>query len=365
MFALVDCNNFYATCETLFRPELRDKPVVVLSNNDGCVVARSAQAKALGIKRGVPAYQIRELIERYGVAVFSSNYTLYADISHRVMRILEGLAPSMEVYSIDEAFLDVSGIRDVQVLGEHIRATIRKWTGVTVSVGIGPTKTLAKLASYGAKKYPGTGGVVVVRTRERQRNLMRIAPVGEVWGVGRRLTRRLQLLGIHTALDLCDCDPADMHQALSAYTEIACTKLRQEKQFARSISVFIQTSPFAENRPFYANCAHGMLAEHSNDSFRFCRLAGRLLAQIWRDGYAYNKGGVMLGDFSPSARHQLRLLERPARDNRQVMAAIDRINTCVGSIQVAATGIQQPWAMRRAHLSPAYTTCWQDLPRVR
>ena len=167
MFALVDCNNFYATCETLFRPSLRGKPVVVLSNNDGCVVARSAEAKALGLKMGVPAFQIKEQIDRHGIEVFSSNYTLYADMSHRVMSILETLAPSIEIYSIDEAFVDVRGIRDLHAFGLFIRKTIRQWTGITVAVGIAPTKTLAKLANNGAKKYSGTGGVVVLTGVER------------------------------------------------------------------------------------------------------------------------------------------------------------------------------------------------------
>ena len=195
MFALVDCNNFYATCETIFRPSLRGKPVVVLSNNDGCVVARSAEAKALGLKMGVPAFQIKEQIERHGIEVFSSNYTLYADMSHRVMSILQTLAPAIEIYSIDEAFVDVRGVRDLHAFGVTVRKTIRQWTGITVAVGIAPTKTLAKLANYGAKKYQGTGGVVVLTDVERQRKLMSIAPVDEVWGVGRKLTPEAQCFG--------------------------------------------------------------------------------------------------------------------------------------------------------------------------
>ena len=414
MFALVDCNNFYATCETIFRPSLRGKPVVVLSNNDGCVVARSAEAKALGLKMGVPAFQIKEQIERHGIEVFSSNYTLYADMSHRVMSILQTLAPAIEIYSIDEAFVDVRGVRDLHAFGVKVRKTIRQWTGITVAVGIAPTKTLAKLANYGAKKYQGTGGVVVLTDVERQRKLMSIAPVDEVWGVGRKLHRKLNGLGIQTALDLAQSDTQDirrrfsvvlartvsellgtscleleqvpspkkqivssrsfgqriteideMRQAVSEFTERACRKLRREKQYARALSVFIQTNPFAQHRPGYADCAYGTLQNHTNDSFQFCRLAQRLLEQIWRDGFEYNKAGIMLGDFSLSTLRQTTLFEKPVRDNSKIMAAIDRINSTVGTIKLAATGVDQKWAMRRERLSPAYTTRWQDLPLVR
>lgn len=414
MFALVDCNNFYATCETLFRPSLRGKPVVVLSNNDGCVVARSAEAKALGLKMGVPAFQIKEAIDRHGIQVFSSNYTLYADMSHRVMSILESLAPAIEVYSIDEAFIDVRGIADLHAFGIFVRKTIRQWTGITVAIGIAPTKTLAKLANNGAKKYQGTGGVVVLTDVERQRKLMSLTPVDRVWGVGRKLTRKLNGLGIQTALDLCQSDVqdvrrrfgivlaktvselqgtscleleqvpspkkqivtsrsfgqritglGDMRQAISEFTERACSKLRGGGQYARTISVFIQTSPFAQHRPGYANCAQGTLPDHSNDSYQFCRLARRLLEQIWRDGYEYNKAGVMLDEFSLSTRKQMTLFEKPVRDNSQIMAAMDRINSTVGAIKLATTGINQQWKMRRERLSPAYTTRWQDIPLVR
>ena len=414
MFALVDCNNFYATCETLFRPSLKGKPLVVLSNNDGCVVARSAEAKALGIKMGVPAFQIKDEITRHGIEVFSSNYTLYADMSHRVMSILEKIAPAIEIYSIDEAFVDVRGISDLHAFGLSIRKTILQCTGITVAVGIEPTKTLAKLANNGAKKYQGPGGVVVLTDVERQRKLMAITPVDKVWGVGRKLTRKLNVFGIQTALDLCQSDVQDikrrfsvvlartiselqgtscleleqvpspkkqivtsrsfgqritevddMRQAISEFTERACNKLRGGRQYARSISVFIQTNPFAQHQHGYANCAHGSLSDHTNDSFLFCRLARRLLEQIWRDGYEYNKAGVILGDFSQATRRQISLFEKPVRDNRKIMAAIDRINSTVGTIKLATTGVNQEWAMRRERLSPAYTTRWQDIPLVR
>lgn len=412
MFALVDCNNFYATCEKVFRPDLSGKPIIVLSNNDGCVVARSAEAKAIGIKMGVPAFQIAEAIRRYDIEVFSSNYSLYADISHRVMRILGDLAPGLEIYSIDEAFLDVRGIRDLQGFGKKIRQTVQKWTGITVSVGIAQTKTLAKIATHGAKKYPATGGVVELTDRARQQKLMGLMPVNEVWGIGRKLTQKLESLGIRTALDLAETDAQsmrrlfnvvvaraiselqgtpcldleevrspkkeivssrsfskrittieDMRQAVSQYTERACRKLREERQFARSISVFIHTSPFA-TKPGYSNFCRASAAFHTGDTLVFCKLSAKILEQIWRNGFEYSRAGVMLSDFSSTLTRQRTFFDKPEKDNRSLMAAIDRINNTVGSINVAATGIQQSWTMKREKLSPAYTTKWKDIPVV-
>ena len=413
MFALVDCNNFYATCERLFRPDLNGKPIIVLSNNDGCVVARSAEAKAIGIKMGVPAFQITEAIRHHGIEVFSSNYSLYADMSNRVMRILEGLAPSLEIYSIDEAFLDVRGIRDLQEFGERVRRTIRQWTGIAVSVGIAQTKSLAKIATHGAKKFPATGGVVVLTDQERQRKLMGLIPVNDVWGIGRKLTQHLKALGIRTALDLAGSDVQsmrrrfnvvvartiselqgvacleleqvrspkkeivssrsfskrittleDMRQAVSQYTERACAKLRGERQFARSIGIFIHTSPFATSKPGYSNFCRTNTPFHTNDTLVFCELSRKILEKIWREGFEYNRAGVMLSDFSATQRRQRTLFDLPEKDNGQLMAAIDHINNTVGSIHIASSGIHQPWAMKREKLSPAYTTRWHDLPKV-
>lgn len=210
MFALVDCNNFYASCERLFRPDLNGRPIVVLSNNDGCVVARSREAKALGIKMGVPLFKIRDLINRHQVVVFSSNYALYGELSSRVMTTLEALAPAVEVYSIDEAFLDITGIESMTTLtdfGLQVRHTIDRWVGLPVCVGIAPTKTLAKLANHAAKQYPATKGVVDLSDPQRQRRLLNLLPVDEVWGVGRRLAAKLNDLNITTALELADADP--------------------------------------------------------------------------------------------------------------------------------------------------------------
>lgn len=364
---------------------------------------------------GVPVFQIKNEITKHNIEVFSSNYTLYADMSHRVMSILRSLSPGLEIYSIDEAFVDVRGIPDLVEFGMMVRNTVKKWTGITVAVGMAPTKTLAKLANYGAKKFPGTGGVVDLRDPERQRKLMAMTPVGEIWGVGRRTTKALKALGIETALQLREADVQDirrrfsvvlartvtelrgtpcieledqpapkqqivtsrsfgqrittldaMRQAISEYTERACAKLRNGQQYARAITVFIETSRFLkdeDNR--YANQVTGRLMHHCNDNFKFAKLAQQLLERIWRDGYEYNKGGVILGDFSRTKLRQVGLFEKPIRDNSKVMNAIDIINNTVGSIRLATSSGDQHWAMRRERLSPAYTTRWLDIPGVK
>lgn len=222
MFALVDCNNFYASCEKLFRPDLKHTPVVVLSNNDGCVVARSKEAKALGFKMGEPYFQVKEKIDRHGVEVFSSNYALYADISRRVMETLESLVPAIEIYSIDEAFIDLTGMQanfDLLAFGQMIRNTVLKHTGISVGVGIAKTKTLAKLANNAAKTYPKTGGVVVLTEQHRIDKLMAITPVGEVWGVGRRLSQQLESMGIKTIRDFVAHDTGSIRKRFSVVLE--------------------------------------------------------------------------------------------------------------------------------------------------
>lgn len=361
IFALVDCNNFYASCEKLFRPDLANHPVVVLSNNDGCVIARSLEAKALGIKMGVPYFQVRDLVDKHGIVVFSSNYTLYADISSRVMSTLEQLTPAVEVYSIDEAFLDLSGVGQavpLSELGLQIRQTIQDWIGMTVCVGMAPTKTLAKLANHAAKKWQKTAGVVDLTSKERQRRLMALLPVSEVWGIGGKLTKRLNELGIHTALQLADASPKmlrrqfsvmiertvaelngesclaledmavkkreivssrafseritefnQMQQAVSEYVHRAAEKLRHQKSRAKQLTVFIRTSPFSNHNqdPFYSNSATGILVSPSDDTRDFLHLAAELLKKIWKNNYRYAKAGVMLADFYDEGVEQLQL----------------------------------------------------------
>lgn len=420
VFALVDCNNFYASCEKLFRPDLKDTPVVVLSNNDGCVVARSREAKSLGIKMGVPVFQIKAEMQRHGIFAFSSNYALYADLSSRVMRTLEEMAPRVEVYSIDEAFLDLTGIESAISLvefGQQVRERIGHWIGITVCVGIAPTKTLAKLANHAAKKYPATQGVVDLTNPDRQRRLLSLVPVDDVWGVGRRLSKRLNALGITTALDLANASPRAirdqfsvvlertvrelngescieleeipptkkqivcsrsfgakvtqfelLREAVCEYATRATEKLRKEQQQAKVMTVFIRTSPFKDNEPQYSNSASGELLIPSCDTRDFIELANHLLKRIWKDGFRYAKAGVMLSDFYDPGMFQPGLFDGVSTrsNSQQLMSVLDTINQSgAGKVFFAGQGTKKDWSMKREHLSPAYTTRWDQLPRVK
>jgi len=231
MFALADVNSFYASCETVFRPDLQGRPVVVLSNNDGCVIARSAEAKKLGIKMGDPYFKMREQFERHNIVTFSSNYALYADMSTRVMTVLEEMAPVVEIYSIDEAFMNLQGVsncKNLEEFGREVRAKVLKWTGLTVGVGIGPTKTLAKLANHAAKKWTKTEGVVDLSLLARQRKLMALVEVSDVWGVGRRISKKLNDMGIETALQLADAPTGLIRKHFSVVLERTVRELRGE-----------------------------------------------------------------------------------------------------------------------------------------
>lgn len=420
VFALVDCNNFYASCEKLFRPDLKDTPVVVLSNNDGCVVARSREAKLLGIKMGVPVFQIKAEMQRHGILAFSSNYALYADLSSRVMRTLEEMAPRVEVYSIDEAFLDLTGIESAISLvefGQQVRERIGHWIGITVCVGIAPTKTLAKLANHAAKKYPATQGVVDLTNPDRQRRLLALVPVDDVWGVGRRLSKRLNALGITTALDLANASPRAirdqfsvvlertvrelngescieleeippnkkqivcsrsfgtkvtqfelLREAVCEYATRATEKLRKEQQQSKVMTVFIRTSPFKDNEPQYSNSASGELLIPSCDTRDFIELASHLLKRIWKDGFRYAKAGVMLSDFYDPGMFQPGLFDDVSTrsNSQQLMSVLDTINQSgAGKVFFAGQGTKKDWSMKREHLSPAYTTRWDQLPRVK
>ncbi|MCZ5857940.1 translesion error-prone DNA polymerase V subunit UmuC [Vibrio parahaemolyticus] len=420
VFALVDCNNFYASCEKLFRPDLKDTPVVVLSNNDGCVVARSREAKLLGIKMGVPVFQIKAEMQRHGILAFSSNYALYADLSSRVMRTLEEMAPRVEVYSIDEAFLDLTGIESAISLvefGQQVRERIGHWIGITVCVGIAPTKTLAKLANHAAKKYPATQGVVDLTNPDRQRRLLALVPVDDVWGVGRRLSKRLNALGITTALDLANASPRAirdqfsvvlertvrelngescieleeipptkkqivcsrsfgakvtqfelLREAVCEYATRATEKLRKEQQQAKVMTVFIRTSPFKDNEPQYSSSASGELLIPSCDTRDFIELANHLLKRIWKDGFRYAKAGVMLSDFYDPGMFQPGLFDDVSTrsNSQQLMSVLDSINQSgAGKVFFAGQGTKKDWSMKREHLSPAYTTRWDQLPRVK
>ncbi|ATF49832.1 DNA polymerase V subunit UmuC [Citrobacter werkmanii] len=422
MFALVDVNSFYASCETAFRPDLKGRPVVVLSNNDGCVIARNAEAKAIGVKMGDPYFRQKDLFRRCGVVCFSSNYELYADMSSRVMATLEALSPRCEIYSIDEAFCDVSGVRNCRVLedfGRELKDAVYQNTGLAVGVGIAQTKTLAKLANHAAKKWQKqTGGVVDLSNLERQRKLMAALPVDEVWGIGRRIGKKLEAMGIKKVLDLADTDirfirkhfnvvlertvrelrgepcleleefaPVKqeivcsrsfgeritdydaMRQAICSYASRAAEKLRGEHQYCRFISTFVKTSPFALNEQYYGNSASVKLLTPTQDSRDIIAAATRSLDAIWKDGHRYQKAGVMLGDFFSQGIAQLNLFDdnAPRRGSEKLMEVLDHLNAKEGrgALYFAGQGIQQQWAMKREMLSPRYTTRYEDLLQVK
>jgi DNA polymerase V len=420
MFALADVNSFYASCETVFRPDLKGRPVVVLSNNDGCVIARSTEAKKLGIKMGDPFFKMRDLFERHKIVTFSSNYALYADMSSRVMTVLEEMSPAVEVYSIDEAFMNLQGVSNCQNLeefGREVRAKVLRWTGLTVGVGIAPTKTLAKLANHAAKKWTKTGGVVDLSLLARQRKLMALVEVGDVWGVGRRISKKLNDLGIKTALQLADtptplirkhfnivlertvrelrgepcleleefaptkqqivCSRSFgdrvseydlMREAICSHAVRAAEKLRGEHQYCRHISAFVKTSPFAMNELYYGKTAGTKLQIPTQDSRDIVAAATQCLDAIWQDGHRFQKCGVMLGDFYSQGVAQLGLFDeyKPRTNSEQLMAVLDGINhSGKGRVWFAGQGIQKSWEMKRQMLSPAYTTRFSDLMRVK
>lgn len=419
MYALADVNSFYASCEKVFRPDLRNKPVVVLSNNDGCVIARSPEAKRLGIKMGVPWFQLKMTQFPEPVITFSSNYELYASMSNRVMSHLEELAPRVEQYSIDEMFLDVSGIDsciDFEDFGRQLREQVRNGTGLTIGVGMGPTKTLAKSAQWASKEWPQFGGVLALTTGNPRRTekLLSLQPVEEIWGVGRRISRKLSTMGITTALQLARANPAfirknfnvvlertvrelngvscisleeapspkqqiicsrsfgervttyeALRQAICQHAERAAEKLRGERQFCRHIAVFVKTSPFAVNEAYYGNVASEKLLLPTRDTRDIISAAVKALDSIWLDGHRYAKSGVMLNDFTPSGVSQLNLFDedQPRAQSDELMKVLDRINhSGKGKIWFAGRGIAPEWQMKRDMLSPAYTTRWSDIP---
>ncbi|HCE8951807.1 TPA: Y-family DNA polymerase [Raoultella ornithinolytica] len=421
MFALCDVNSFYASCETVFRPDLKGRPVVVLSNNDGCVIARSAEAKPF-VKMGEPYFKQKDAFRRQGVICFSSNYELYADMSNRVMTTLEELSPRCEIYSIDEAFCDLTGVRncrDLTDFGREIRETVLRRTHLTVGVGIAQTKTLAKLANHAAKQWQRqTGGVVDLSNIEKQRKLMGVLPIDEVWGVGRRISKKLEAMGIKTVLQLADTDirfirkhfnvvlertvrelrgepclgleefaPVkqeivcsrsfggriteyyEMRQAICSYASRAAEKLRGEHQYCRFISAFVKTSPFALNEPYYGNSASVKLLTPTQDSRDIIAAATRCLDAIWKDGHRYQKAGVMLGDFYSQGVAQLNLFDdnAPRPNSEKLMEVLDHLNAKDGrgTLYFAGLGIQTAWQMKRDMLSPRYTTRFSDLLRVR
>lgn len=405
MYGLVDCNNFYASCERVFNPSLNGKPVVVLSNNDGCVIARSNEAKALGIKMGIPAYQIKDLISSHGVAVFSSNYTLYGDMSGRVMSMLAELSPEIEVYSIDEAFVNLDGIRDLESIGRKMVSGVTRGTGIPVSLGVAPTKTLAKIANKFAKKYPAYDQLCIIDSEEKRIKALQLTEIGDVWGIGRRQAAKLQKQGIKTAydftrfsgawvrknmtvvgertwkelhgiscIDMENAPPAKkqictsrsfgkmltdidtISEAIASHASTCAKKLRKQQSYAASLMVFIHTNNFREDLPQYWKNTVIHLPVPTNDTQEIVRYALAGLRTIYLNGYQYKKAGVIITEITEGA--QLGLFDLVDRDKRErLMQAVDKINGEHGhNIKLAVQGTGRGWKLKQEQLSGHYTT---------
>lgn len=418
MFALVDCNNFYVSCERIFNPRLIGKPVLVLSNNDGCVIARSNEAKALGFKVGDPIFQKKAIVKQYRVQVYSSNFALYGDLSDRLMTLLQNAAPETEVYSIDEIFLDVQGFPSADLLpyAAKMRSQIWRALRLPVSIGIGRTKTLAKLANYWAKKQFVPGGIHCFNASAEEKEWLKALPVGEIWGVGPAWAEALKRRGISTALALSQADHrwirqqfnvvlartvlelqgiscipleqasdkqnimvsrsfgqkiADwdsMREAVASYASRAAEKLRQQDGYARGVMVSIRTNPFSEQDKQYSNAVKVAFPSPSQSTCVIVQAAIEGLRAIYKEGYLYKKAGTMLYEISDGASQQGILLEELLpKDDDALMKVMDEIQAKYGrgSIQLAACGIDTlAWKMQQTSVSPAYTTCWRDLLRV-
>ena len=423
MFALIDCNNFYASCERVFNPALIGRPVVVLSNNDGCFIARSEEAKALGLPMGGPAFKFRELLQKHRVSVLSANFTLYGDMSSRVMATLGELAPEIEVYSIDEAFLDFNGFRrfDFMRYAAHIRAAVRQHTGIPVSIGLGPTKTLAKAANRMAKKHPRYEGVCMLSSPEKIREALAMLQVEDIWGIGRQWARLLEAGNIRTALDfamapepwvrkhlhitgarvqaelngrsclpleqvrppkqtICTSRsfgrtvtlPDELLQAVGTFAGACSRKLRREGSVASMLTVFICTSPFNKPAEKYRGTQTVALPSPSQDTIALLQAAERAFGAIWREGFGYRKAGVIVSGLEPvaSAAPCLSLFDTPdhAAGERQqrLMEAMDSLNLRYGpgTVRLAAENTQA-WKPNQAMLSPLYTTAWDDIITIR
>ena len=421
MFALADCNNFYASCERLFAPRLEGKPIVVLSNNDGCVIARSNEAKALGIPMGAPYFKLSALIKEHGVAVFSSNYTLYGDLSHRVIETIRPFAPQLEVYSIDECFLDLTGLQvNLTDHAQQIVRTVKQWVGIPISIGIAPTKTLAKLTNALVKQGRSlTGSVLDWSTLPSPEAVLASVPVESIWGIAKRSGLRLRQLGISDALALREADGrmlrqefgvvmeriahelrgtsclplesisplrkqiivsrsfggrqtklAPIQSAVASFAARAGEKLRGDNQCTQALTVFLHTSRFetdADNS--YANSLTLGFDTPCQDTSQLIRTALRALDQIFRPGYAYQKAGIILLDLvTPQQAQPSLFAPAPAQveRSRKLMDVLDRVNRANGkhSLRFASEAVDEHWRGRSTLRSPAFSTNWREIPFV-
>ena len=420
MFALIDCNSFYASCEKIFRPDLKDRPVVILSNNDGCVIARSSEAKKMGVSMTQPWYQVKDQYLSKGGVVFSSNYELYADISNRVMNVLSDLCPEIDIYSIDEAFLDLRSFKkniDLVNFSYDCKRKIREWVGIPVSIGIAPTKTLAKLANKVAKDDPRFDGVVILSEPKIIRHFLRSMPVEKIWGIGKRLTARLENIGVKTAYDLTKIDSRligdnfnvvlertvrelkgqsciTLHdfmepkkqimvsrsfgrsirsknllsEAISFHASRAAEKLRYEKQKCRLITTFIRSNRFnTKVKQIYASRSLELI--HPTDDTRIIiKSANHILEKIYANGYQYAKAGILLSDFTDSYGYQMSLFDkkRDEKSASKLMETIDYINLMeIAKVGFGNQGYRNTWKMKREVKSQRYTTKIDEIPMIK
>jgi DNA polymerase V len=418
MIALVDCNNFYVSCERVFDPSLCGVPVIVLSNNDGCVVARSNEAKKLGILMGQPLFQCHDIITTHGVRVLSSNFALYGDISCRIMETIRMISPELEVYSIDEAFIRITDASLASTLALRIRKRVLRDVGIPVSVGIGETKSLAKLANEYAKKHTSAGIFdLSACPPDEKEHIFSSLPINEVWGIGRRMSERLVSLRIRTVADFMRCNPhwiereftitcrwiweelhgilryglmqspqakkqifssrsfgrpvstlVDLEEAIATYTARACEKLRREGEVAQGVSVYLTTNRFNRRERQYQASEYIPLETPTDATSIHVASALEALRRIYRNGYYYKKAGVCLSGLHKASDTQLGLLhdERAYERPRRVAHLMDRINDRFGprTLRLAAEGTRQTWSMRSQLRSPAYTTSWKQLPKA-
>ena len=415
-FALVDCNNFYASCERIFNPKLIGKPLVVLSNNDGCIITRSAEAKNLGIKMGEPYFKAKKIIQKNNVKVFSSNYALYGDISQRVMEILSGFSPDVEIYSIDEAFLGFDGFKNYELntYCKHMREKIEKWVGIPVSIGLSKTKTLAKMANHLAKKNLNYAGVCILKNKSSIDKALKETEINDVWGIGRRSSIFLKRYNIGTAKDFTLLDQQwirknmgiigekiyfelkgvsclnlellpsnkknccvsrsfskpveklnDLEESISNYGVRAAEKIREEKLVAQSMSIFISTNYFNKRERQYSNSIKLQLTFPTSNSIKIVKRAIEGIRQIYRNGYRYKKAGIILHELNKASETR-GLFDMDRKQSDSMMKIIDQINHRYGGvvIKLASEGIEKKWSMKRDRVSQCYTTRFEELKEV-
>ncbi|NQW37059.1 MAG: Y-family DNA polymerase [Flavobacteriales bacterium] len=417
MYALVDCNNFYASCERLFKPNLRDKPIVVLSNNDGCVIARSNEAKALGVPMGAPAFKYKDLFEKNNIHVFSSNYALYGDMSSRVMNMLSSYTPDIEIYSIDEAFLQFKDFKyvDLQSYCETIKRKVDKGTGIPVSIGLAPTKALSKLANRVAKKFPKrTGGVYVIDSEEKRIKALKWLSIGDVWGIGRKYSKRLLDKNINTAYDFVNLSDAWVRQEMSVvglrlkkelegeptlsleksspkkaiattrsfdkmYSDydtlkervstfaVSCAeKLRRQKSHCNMLMLFIHTNNFRQDLPQYYRTIVVKTAYPTNSSIDLIKYAIRGLDNIFKEGYHYKKAGIIVMGLTPEGTKQFTMFTDENPKHASIMKTIDSLNNAIGQnkVKFGSQDMGRMWKMKQESLSPRYTTNINEIIEV-